>query len=276
MIKKTILLLSFISSFVIAYSQADSSDAKEKNSFRIGLGFVSNQNFEGRTDSLNMPVLIPSAKWENISGFYVNTKGYVSLSGKSGFDGVSIEPGYEFDKNHWNGNIGLIKNFIKDSSNRIIAPIKASHEFYLSYDNKILSPNVGSEYVFSKEGNDLIFYGGVSKKILFTKHDKEPEISFEPALSVSGGSQTFYYSFLKHNTIRRKKGSYAVSSDSQKQSGQFDLLDTEIELPFSVSEGKFEGTVKPVIESPLNIVAANGGQSSKSFFYISAEVALNF
>src|SRR5436190_18551427 len=106
------ILLIFISLCHISYAQEDSAT---KNSFRPALQFVSNQNFAGRTDSLNLPVIIPAMKWKTVSGFYINTKGYINLSQKSGFDGISIEPGFDFGKKPWSGNIALIKYFIKDS-----------------------------------------------------------------------------------------------------------------------------------------------------------------
>ena len=96
----------------------------------------------------------------------------------------------------------------------------------------------------------------------------------EPSFSVSGGTQSFYYSFLKHHTIRRRG---STTQTTQKKSQQFDLLDTEIEMPVSISKGKFEGGITPAFEAPLNVVTGSGSnQSSKSFFHFTAEVALNF
>jgi hypothetical protein len=55
-----------------------------------------------------------------------------------------------------------LKILISDSSNLIIAPVKTSLEFYSGNENKIITLCIGSEYLFSKEGNDFIVYGGLS------------------------------------------------------------------------------------------------------------------
>jgi hypothetical protein len=96
---------------------------------------------------LRLPVIVPSVNFETRLGFYIKASGYVTLSKHhTGFDGVSIEPGYEFSKGYWNGSISFIKNFISDSSNLIIAPMKASFEFYLENENKIITRRVSRIY----------------------------------------------------------------------------------------------------------------------------------
>lgn len=180
------------------YGQNSDSSAHKKTDVVVGLHYISNQTYAGRTYPLKLPVLSPEFNFEFQNGIFINTKGYLNLSGgKASFDGVSFEPGYEFSKSNWNGSFSVIKNFISDSSNLIIAPVKESIEFYLNKETNILTPFIGSEYVFSAEGNDFIVYGGLSKHIPFSKEDAKTKVDTEPSFGLTGGSQNFYYSFLK-------------------------------------------------------------------------------
>jgi hypothetical protein len=263
----------------------DSTDDDKKNHLKAGIQYISNQSYAGRTDSLKLPVIIPSVNFETHLGFYIKGSGYLNLStNNKGFDGISIEPGYEFSKKNWDGSISLVKNFISDSSNLIIAPVKASLEFYLENENKIITPSIGAEYIFSDEGNDFIFYGGIAKLITLSKDNKEISATLEPSVSIGGGTQNFYYSFLKNyapNGHGKNKGRSQTNSPGQtskKESDQFALLNTGFEMPIDLTKGKFEWKTTPAIESPLNLATegATGAQQEKPFFYISTELVYTF
>src|SRR5689334_19217985 len=242
---------------------------------KAGISYISNQTYAGRTDSAKLPVVIPSVSL-SAKGFYVKTSGYLNLSkNNNGFDGVSIEPGYEFSKGKWNGSIAYVKNFISDSSNLIIAPIKSSIEFYLENENKFIIPSIGAEYAFSDEGNDFIIYAGLAKLITLTHEDKEPSVSLEPSLSVSGGTQNFYYSFLKNYAGNGKKGkrNLPIAQTAKKKSDQFAALDAEFELPLTLTEGKLEWKTTPAFVSAVNLVDSSiETPQSKSYLYISTEL----
>ena len=281
--KKIILLPLFIFISVLIYSQTESNTQKEKVKFKTGIEFLSNQTYAGRTDSLKLPVLIPSVSLYTPGGFYTKLKGYYNLSsGNSGFDGVSIEPGYEISKEHWDVSFSLIKNFISDSSNLLIAPIKTSLEFYAGNRNPVINPYLGAEYLFTKEGNDFIMYGGLSKNIVLSKKDKEPEVSLEPSFSLTGGTQTFYYSFVKNyagngKSKGRGRGGnppVVISQTVETESRKFTLLAAEVEFPLSISSGKFECKIVPTWVSPINLVdkGAAGTQQAKSYVYLDIEL----
>jgi hypothetical protein len=235
-------------------------------------------------------VLIPEFNFEFQKGLFINTKGYLNLSGgKTTFDGVSIEPGYEFSKKNWNGSLSIIKNFISDSSNLIIAPVNASLEFYLNKETKIVTPYIGSEYVFSKEGSDFIVYGGLSKNISFSKEDAKTSVSAEPSFGLTGGSQNFYYSFLKSfssNGQSRGKGkgrgnggstTTTTTTTVQQQSSQFTLLSTAFELPITVTAHKLKWVTTPTLETPINLIKTGSGrQGSSSIFYVTTELVFSF
>jgi hypothetical protein len=286
---KKLLLFSLLISCLYSYSQTDSS-VQKKVQVKAGLQFISNQTYAGRTDSLKLPVLIPEFNFEFQKGFFINTKGYLNLSGgKTTFDGVSIEPGYEFSKKKWNGSLSVIKNFISDSSNLIIAPVNASLEFYLNKETKIVTPYIGSEYVFSAEGNDFIVYGGLSKNISFSKEEAKTTVDVEPSFGLTAGSQNFYYSFLKSfssNGQSRGKGkgrgngnstSTTVTQTAQQQSNQFTLLSTSYELPITVTAHKLKWVTTPTLEMPINLVkTGSGGQGSSSIFYVTTELLFSF
>jgi hypothetical protein len=289
MTKRILFLALMLASVSQIFSQStDSTDDDSKNHLKTGIQYISNQSYAGRTDSLRLPVIIPSINFETHFGFYIKTSGYLNLStNNKGFDGVSIEPGYEFSKNNWDGSVSIIKNFISDSSNLIIAPVKASLEFYLENDNKILTPSLGAEYMFSDEGNDFIIYGGVSKSIRLTKDDEKLSATLDPAASVCGGTQNFYYSFLKHYANNghgksKKNGqsnSPSSASDAAKeQSQQFAILSTGLELPIDITKGKFEWKTTPALECPLNLAndGATGAQKEKPYFYVSSELVYTF
>jgi hypothetical protein len=283
---KKLLLFSLLISCLYSYSQTDSS-VQKKVQVKAGLQFISNQTYAGRTDSLKLPVLIPEFNFEFQKGFFINTKGYLNLSGgKTTFDGVSIEPGYEFSKKKWNGSLSVIKNFISDSSNLIIAPVNASLEFYLNKETKIVTPYIGSEYVFSAEGNDFIVYGGLSKNISFSKEEAKTTVDVEPSFGLTAGSQNFYYSFLKSFSSNgqsrgkgkgRGNGGSTTTSTVQQQSSQFTLLSTAFELPITVTAHKLKWITIPTLETPINLIkTGSGGQGSSSIFYVTTELVFSF
>lgn len=272
-----------------------SDENQQKTQVQAGVQFISNQTYAGRTDSLTLPVLIPEFNLNFPKGFFINTKGYINLSGgKTTFDGVSIEPGYSLSKNNWNGSLSVIKNFISDSSNLIIAPVNASIEFYLNKETKIITPFIGWEYVFSGEGNDFITYGGFSKLISFTKEDKKVSVQEEPAISLTAGSQNFYYSFLKSfssngNGAARSSGrgrgrgnsgggtgTTTITQTVETQSKNFSLLSYAVELPLIVSSSKIKWVTTPTLEVPVNVVSGSGSQKSASLFYVTTEILFTF
>ena len=293
--KKIFVLLSFLLAASYTYCQSDSSE-QERTHISTGAQFISNQTYAGRTDSLKLPVMVPEFNLQFPKGLFLNTKGYLNLSGgKTTFDGISIEPGYEFSKKNWNGSFSVIKNFISDSSNLIIAPVNASLEFYLSKETKVVTPYLGSEYVFSAEGNDLIVYTGLSRSIVFSKPDANTSFDMEPSLGLTGGTQNFYYSFLKSyssngktRSISKTKGrggsgtttsttGSSTPTTVKKQSQTFSLLSSSFELPFTLTAHKFKWVTTPSLEVPVNLLqTTSGGQSSSAIFYITTELLFTF
>jgi hypothetical protein len=281
MLKKLLILASMFIGVANAYSQSADSTADKKISFKAGTQFISNQSYLGRTDSMKLPVLIPYVNFETRCGFYVKTSGYINLSGgKTTFDGVSVEPGYEFSKNNWDGSISFTKNFISSNSNLIIAPVKSAIDFYLEKTYKIVTPSIGAEYLFTGEGNDFIFYTGLSKEITIAKYKKDPLVTINPSVNVNGGTQNFYYSFLKNysgNGHARKSGgskkNNTVPQTTANESQHFQLLSTSFELPVSLTRGKFEWKTTPALELPFNLA---GTDKAKSYFYISSELIYSF
>ena len=291
---RTPILLTALLCFCFKVYSQSNEEEKQKTQAQAGVQFISNQTYAGRTDSLKLPVLIPEFNLNFPKGFFVNTKAYLNLSGgKTTFDGVSIEPGYALSKNNWNGSLSVIKNFISDSSNLIIAPVNASIEFYLNKETKFITPYIGWEYVFSSEGNDFIAYGGVSRLISFTKEDKKVSVQEEPAISLTAGSQNFYYSFLKSfssngNGASRSAGrgrgrgssggtgTTTVTQTVETQSKNFSLLSYAVELPLTVSSSKIKWVTTPTLEVPVNVVSGSGAQKSASLFYLTTEILFTF
>ena len=282
-------ILLLVSLFTCA--QAKDSTSEKKMQIKAGLQFISNQTYAGRTDSLNLPVLNPEVNLMFQKGFFIRTKGYLNLSGgQTTFDGISIEPGYEFLKNNWNGSFSVVKNFISDSSNLIIAPVNASLEFYLDKETRILTPFIGSEYVFSGEGNDFIMYGGFSKYIAFSKENKKLMVEEEPAFSLTAGSQNFYYSFLKSFSSNGSKnsrgkgrgGSVGLTPTTTQLIGQeskkITILSSEIELPLTLSTHRLKWIATPALEIPINLLSKgnSGTQTASPFFYLTTELLFSF
>lgn len=288
MSKKLFFVIITVLSALCVFAQSKDSTDDNKNHLKLGVQYVSNQTYAGRTDSLKLPVITPYVNFETHFGLYVKATGYLNLSsGNSGFDGVGIETGYEFTKKNWDGSISFVKNFISDSSNLIIAPIKASFEFYLENDNKIITPSVGAEYMFTNEGNDFIFYGGLSKSITIIKDHGDPLLALQPAVNINGGTQNFYYSYLKHyanNGQAKNKGrarsivSIPLTQTVEEQSQRFSLLSTSFELPIDFTKGKFEWKTTPAFETPFNLAnsGGEGTQRATSYFYISTEFVYTF
>lgn len=283
MLKKLLFVTAMLICVAKAYSQsADSISEDKKISLKLGTEFISNQTYVGRTDSMKLPVIIPYINFKTRLGLFVKTSGYINLSGgRSSFDGVSIEPGYEFSKKNWDGSISFTKNFINKNSNLIIAPVKSSLDFYLQKTFQIITPFMGAEYLFTNEGNDFICYAGLSKEIVIAKYKEDPLVSIAPAITVNGGTQNFYYSFLKNysgNSHAKKNGkdknnNPVITQATEQKSSRFTLLSTSFELPISVTKGKFEWKTTPAYEQPFNLAST---REAKHYFYIRSEIIYSF
>jgi hypothetical protein len=265
----------------------DSTSNSKKEKFSAGVKYISNQSYVGRKDSLKLPVITPYINFETHFGLYAKATGYVNLSqGNTGFDGVGIETGYEFSKKNWNGNIAFVKNFISDNSNLIIAPVKESLEFYLEKENKIVTPSIGAEYLFSSEGNDFIAYAGLAKSITLVEKDTAALFAIIPAVDLNAGTQNFYTSFLKNyakNAQRKKKASNqttksgSVTKTVEEENQSFSLLSASFELPLDFTKGKFEWKTTPALEVPFNLsTGTDGTEKAKPYFYISSELIYSF
>lgn len=284
------LLLSVLLLCISGHAQTDSS-SDNKTKIAAGVVFNTNQSYAGRTDSSKLPVLIPEVNFAFPKGFFLNAKGYLNLSEHATtFDGISLEPGYELSKKNWYGSISVIKNFISDSSNLIIAPVNAALEFYLNKETKLLTPFIGWEYSMSGEGNDFILYGGLSKDIVFTKEDKKIAIDMEPSVSFTAGSQSFYYSYLKSfagngkaSGKRKKQGNNGSGTSAtatqlvEQESKKFTLLGSAFELPLSIGGSKLKWVTTPALETSLNLFnGTTATQGSSIFFYITTELTFSF
>jgi hypothetical protein len=118
------------------------------------------------------------------------------------------------------------------------------------------------------------------------KDDKKLSATLEPGVSVGGGTQNFYYSFLKNyaknghgkNKNKEQNNNSSVTETTKEQSQQFAILSAGLELPLDLTKGKFEWKTTPALESPLNLAndGATGAQREKPFFYVSSELVYTF
>jgi hypothetical protein len=218
-----------------------------KSYLKVGLNFLNDNVFVGRTDINPTPTLTAKINYNFKFGLYVSgTLDAVTNRDNNKLDGGSVEVGYNYtedDNLEW--GTSFTKLFFNSTSTRVSSSLSSELNAYIDYDvAEIITPGLSVSYNFGKSGNkgDILINPSLSHDFLiesvFGKNDK---VLVSPQVSLNIGSQNFYSEYLdKTNRLLRKAdAAYANALSDTK------MLDYEITAPIVYIAGKFSFTFVP-------------------------------
>lgn len=275
---------------------------KKSKPFKLKFGYSSNQIFNGRADSLEVPYLTGSFKYLDKSGFYAKTSlSYLTSSYANRIDLIGLGIGYQkifndqflvsasFDKNFYNSNSFSVSSEILGN---------AGLNFYYLNDYVDLGTSLAANFTTGKSDISISF--DASHEFSFGNDNW----SIEPTANVN--FSTRYYSEIYSNTRKEKtsnSGSQNRGSDIQTiqtiGAGNLSLLNYEFSLPLYYYGNNFGAWVSPaysIAQNPAVILTTttstrtSGGNGQpqttttnvystekiKNYFYVEAGVYFKF
>ncbi len=290
------LLLLF--NVTYSYAQRDTIAnllSPKKAYLKLGLNFISNNVYLGRSDTVGTPTLSPSVKYSFKNGLYLSGDlDIITNRPKNKLDGGNVEVGYDYigDGNlDWGAS--LTKLFFNANSTQVSSSISSELNAYVDYDlAEIITPLVSISYQIAKSGGtgDILLNPGLSHdflmKSIFGNDDK---LLISPQAGLNAGTQNFYSEYLIRKGKLNRKTVNAAYANYDNQLAKFTLLDYEVSIPLVYIAGKFSLTFIPTYAfaqdslpkstaaEKLITTAVEKTQPFKtSIFYIETGVSIKF
>lgn len=286
-------------------TKSDSSAVSKKVFLNVGIQYISNVTYAGRSDVNNVPIALPTITLVTTSGFFLGTAGYLNLGNQGNFsaDGLSFTPGYLFsiDRNKkWGGIVSATQYFFKDSSQVILSSFNSTADLQFYFNPKFARFAVSSSYQIGKQSNDIINTLEVSKNIVISKNK---QVSINPVLSFMSGTQSFTETYFQQGSRQRRiitnpssggglgglfpggnnqtpKESIVnepYTEEKQREIKKYQPLSLNLSLPITFKKGKFQANIAPYFIKPINTVAPNStAQVPSSLFLFSTGLSYTF
>jgi|GEM_PF-489822 len=262
-----------------------------KASFKLGLDFISDNVFMGRTGPVATPTIAPVAKYTFGSGlFFSGTVDFIpNNKATSKLDGGDIAAGWDFDiTDDISAGASFTKMFYNTNSNQIGSAISSVFNVNLDYNiADIITPTVSIDYNTNKTGisNDLFFSFGLSHDFLARKIFGEKDlILISPMVAGNIGTQNFYDAFITKKVFKNAKRTATqdqLITAFETNLNKSKLLDYEVSVPVEYKSGHFIFTFTPTyafVENGFKPAAATalGLTNATSVFYFTTGVSLKF
>jgi len=243
-----------------AYAQKDTTDAPvpKKAYLKLGLNFLSNNVYLGRTDSIAAPTLSPTIKYSFASGIYMSGMlDIITNKKKNKLDGGNFELGYD---HIGDGNVdwgaSFTKLFFNTTSTQVDATVSSELNAYIDYDvADVVTTSMGLSYNVAKSGftGDVLLSPTLSHDFLIDGvFGDDDELLISPSATLNAGSQNFYAGYLvRKNKILAKRVNAAYDAYNTAL-GNFTLLDYELSAPISYIAGKFTFSFTPTLAFAQN------------------------
>jgi hypothetical protein len=275
--KKVITLFPLvIFCLLIQAQQTDSVQPQKKVTFTTGVGFNSNLNYYGRTDSLKSQAIYPFAGIALHNGLYLFTNIiFINNALATTYAATTLEAGYKFKnkKENWKGNIFASRFFYTADVNLVQSVVKEQAGINLSNINKVLSVNGGADAKFSNQ-TDFGAYLGVNHAFRIDSVGKRGVLVISPAAYSYFGTQRFSKTWMQEKRVLLiPVGSQAVTQNSSR----FSIMSYELSCPVIYGYGKMNLIVTPAYVIPQHVIAANGSsQKADNLFYTTAAIRFDF
>jgi hypothetical protein len=301
---KTLLTCALSCSTLITFSQTlaktDTSISKKdtlkktshkKNSFKIGVNYVSDNVFMGRADSIKSPILVPEIKYTLKSGIYFSgSLDIIPGRKKNKVDGGDISVGWDFDiTDDLSGGVSYSKPFYSSTSTQVSSSVSSIFNGNLSYDiGDIISPSLSVDYNLNKQsinGDVFINIGITHDFIAEGIFGNKDLLLVSPTIAANSGTQNFYDGYIVYRKLKNAKRDAAETkliSAYTAQLSQYKLLDYEFSVPIEYKTGVLIFQFTPIYAVAENqfktaaIVKTLGLSNQTSIFYFDLGASLKF
>ena len=231
--------------------------------FKVGVSYLDNYVYNGRSDSLKTPYFIPSLTVVYDSTFTINGNFYyLTQAGDAGLDFVELNASYEFNiTKKLSAGIYGTKYFYNGSSNAITGNINATLGANFAYDFDLFELNIGTYFLFTNNHTDINFSPGIERTIFF---GAKQEWKLLPSFYVNFSTLNFYNGFSTRTGSRRvtnPKFNNPNSSTVERITSVTDvgmkLLDYELSLPLAYENKKWGILLQPTLAFPKNTIHTN-------------------
>lgn len=301
----------------MVFAQTNDNKMVPNNHFftqkNIGVQYLSNYTYNGRTDSLITPYLVPSFELYRNENLYLGTSLYYFLGDAEsdpGFDFITIDGSYEYAISQ-KLSVGLFASryIYNGSSYSIIGEINGTLGLNLSYSTKWIDLSFSTELLFNN-GSDKRISLNLDKEFVFKNW------TFSPNFNLNASSLHYFEGFESNKMTNRmgsgslgrqaggKKNrvpiiSTTIESITTVNNVGIRLLNAEISAPIAYSINNIEITFSPFYVMPMNPISTTtedfrinlnksaislkkydstpySEKNLKNFFYWQIGVAINF
>lgn len=249
-------------------TQDSTLQKKENHSyFKARLGYLSNNVYNGRKDSLVIPYITPTLEYFHKSGLFAKVSAsYLASSYAQRIDLYQVEAGYQFMMNNsFSGSIGASKPFYNTSSVSVQSETMGMLNGGFSWDiANAISLNMTAGYIFTTGTADKFFNAALSHEFVFGKND---EWSIEPAATVNFSTQNYYEQYannrrFKMGKIKKRKDPTITNTGNQRivetttittlNANKLSMMDSELSLSLYHDAGKWSWFATPIFAIPTN------------------------
>ena len=260
--KNYILLFLLLISFGKLFGQ--NAQHQRPYVFKVGVSYLDNYVYNGRSDSLKTPYFIPSVTMVYDSSLTISGNFYYLTQGEvTGLDFTELNASYEFDitKKLSVGIYGT-KYFYNGSSNAVTGNINAILGANLGYDFNLFELNIGTYFLFTNNHTDINFRPGIDRTIVF---GAKKEWKLLPSFYVNFSTLNFYEGFSTRTASRRTTNSGKVTNPNLTTTERITsvtdigmkLLDYELSLPLTYETNKWGILLEPTLAFPQNTIHTN-------------------
>ncbi len=259
--KKSTLLFFLLFAFTKIFCQ--NAENQKPYFVKVGVSYLDNYVYNGRSDSLKTPYFIPSLTIVYDSSLTINGNFYYLSQGEDkGFDFLELNASYEFDiTKRLSAGIYGTKYFYKGNSNAITGNINATLGGNLDYDFDLFELNVGAYFLFTNGHIDVNFNPGIEREIIFGAKNAWKLL---PSFYVNFSTLNFYEGFSTQRATKkltRKSATNPTLATLEEITTVNDksmrLLDYEFSLPLTYENNKWGFSLEPTIAFPKNPISTN-------------------
>jgi len=283
----------FVLAYTPIYAQTDTSDTEA--SFQAGIGFINNNVYLGRSDSVSTPGFSAKVKYAFKSGLYFSGEINYITNKKSGrLDGGNIEAGYDYTTaKNFEAGASITKLFYNSNSTQVSSALSAIISAYADYDIAgIIKPGISASYIFNKSGDksDILLSPHIAHEFEFEGvFGEDDNLTITPLAGFNAGSQNFYGGYQERKGKLNRKAVNAAVTAYDNQLGNFKLLDYELSAPVEYTTGHFLFSFTPTYaftqnslpqataaEQTITKALENASPYKPSIFYFEVGVSLKF
>lgn len=258
----------------------------KKASFKIGLDYLNNNVFMGRTGLSTTPLISPDIKYTFKPGIYIS--GGMDIlpdNKKNKLDGGNLTTGYDFDiTDDFSGGVSYSKMFYNPNSALIGSSITNTFSADFDYEiEDIITPSVSANYSLNSGANaDIFLNAGISHDFIVVKlFANNDDFIISPTIAINLGTQNFYDAYIRKKIFKSKKVGAAVAAFESKLS-KFEALDYELSAPLEYKIGHLMFEFIPTYAVVQNgfksaaVAKAVGLSNNVSVFYFETGLSLKF